>query len=151
MATVAVGLAALGGLTGYQREAEMLRSAVLRPHFEDAVPLARAAGEAGVACRTAQRWAAAYRDRSLAGLVRTRRSDAGHRRIPEELRHLIEGLALRRPAQHMTWVHTPVACFWRTPAALLCLLPTPRRSRLLDEQGGSSSVSPGGRPGRSGR
>ncbi|MFE4686112.1 helix-turn-helix domain-containing protein [Streptomyces sp. NPDC056721] len=108
MAIPAVGLAALGDLTGSQREAAMRRFAVLQPHLEDGVPLALAAAEAGVACRTAQRWAAAYRDRGLAGLVRARRSDAGHRRIPDELRHLVEGLALGRPAPHMTWVHRRV-------------------------------------------
>jgi len=83
----------------------MRRFAVLRPHLEDGVPLSRAAAEAGVACRTAQRWAAAYRDRGLGGLVRSRRSDTGSSRIPEELRHLVEGLALLRPAPHVTWVH----------------------------------------------
>ncbi|MGW1289713.1 helix-turn-helix domain-containing protein, partial [Streptomyces sp. NPDC002586] len=108
MAISAVGLTALGDLTGSQREAAMRRFAVLQPHLDDGVPLARAAAEAGVACRTAQRWAAAYRDRGLAGLVRARRSDAGHRRIPDEVRHLVEGLALRRPAPHMTWVHRRV-------------------------------------------
>jgi putative transposase len=108
MATRAAGLAALGDLTGPQRAAAMRRFAVLRPHLEDGVPLARTAAEAGVACRTAQQWAAAYRDRGLAGLARTRRSDAGHCRVPEELRHLVEGLVLRRPAPHVTWVHRRV-------------------------------------------
>ncbi|MEU9057095.1 leucine zipper domain-containing protein [Streptomyces sp. NPDC048384] len=36
------------------------------------MPLVRAAAEAGVAYRTAQRWAAAYRDHGLAGLIRAR-------------------------------------------------------------------------------
>ncbi|WP_234330431.1 Mu transposase C-terminal domain-containing protein [Streptomyces acidiscabies] len=108
MAISPVSIAALGKLTSSQRERAMSRFAALRPHLEDGVPLARAAAEAGVACRTAQRWAAAYRDRGLAGLVRARRSDAGHRRVPEELRHLVEGLALRRPAPHLTWVHRRV-------------------------------------------
>ncbi len=108
MAASGVELAALGDLTGPQREGAMRRFAVLRPYLEDGVPLARAAAEAGVACRTAQRWAATYRNQGLAGLVRARRSDAGHHRIPDELRHLVEGLALRRPAPHMTWVHRRV-------------------------------------------
>ncbi|MEY9988129.1 hypothetical protein ABIE67_000161 [Streptomyces sp. V4I8] len=56
MVTSPVGLAALGKLTGSQREGVMRRFAVLRPHLEDGVPLARAAAEAGVACRTAQWW-----------------------------------------------------------------------------------------------
>ncbi|MBM0236156.1 helix-turn-helix domain-containing protein [Micromonospora sp. ATA32] len=34
---------------------------VLRPHLEDGVPLPRAAGEAGVVLRTAQRWLTRYR------------------------------------------------------------------------------------------
>ncbi|MEV8018034.1 transposase [Streptomyces sp. NPDC086554] len=109
MATPAVESAALGELTEAQREAAMRRFAVLRPHIEDGVPLMRAAAEAGVACRTAQRWAAAYRSQGLAGLVRARRSDAGRRHIPEELQHLIEGLALRRPAPYLTWVHRRAA------------------------------------------
>ncbi|MGW0735537.1 hypothetical protein [Streptomyces sp. NPDC002851] len=54
-------------------------------------------------------WASsAYRARGLAGLVPARRSDAGHGRIPEELLHLVEGLALRRPAPHVTCVHRRV-------------------------------------------
>ncbi|MET7718916.1 Mu transposase C-terminal domain-containing protein [Streptomyces sp. NPDC005407] len=105
MATPAIESTALGRLTAAEREATMRRFTVLRPHIEDGVPLTRAAAEAGIACRTLQRWAAAYRDRGLAGLVRARRSDAGRRRMPEELRHLVEGLALRRPAPHVTWVH----------------------------------------------
>ena len=105
MATLPVSLAALGKLTDSQREGATRRFVVLRPHLEDGVPLARAAAEAGVACRTAQRWAAAYRNQGLAGLVRAPRSDAGRRRVSEELRHLTEGLALRRPAPHLTWVH----------------------------------------------
>nr|WP_237519486.1 helix-turn-helix domain-containing protein [Streptomyces sp. HUCO-GS316] len=109
MTTPAADLAALGKLTGSQREGAMRRFAVLRPHLEDGVPLARAAAEAGVAYRTAQRWAAAYRDRGLAGLIRAPCLDTGHRRVPEELRHLVEGLALRRPAPHVTWVHRRVA------------------------------------------
>lgn len=104
MAIPATGLTALGDLNGSQHEAAMRRFAVLRPHLEDGVPLSRAAAEAGVACRTAQR-ASAYRDRGLGGLVRARRSDTGSSRIPEELRHLVEGLALLRPAPHVTWVH----------------------------------------------
>jgi len=56
----------LTGLSSGQREQAMARFAVLRPHLEDGVPLARAAGEAGVAARTAQRWLARYRACGLA-------------------------------------------------------------------------------------
>ena len=60
-------LAALG--EGGQAQA-MARFAVLRPHLEDGVPLTRAATEAGVPLRTAQRWLARYRRDGLAGLAR---------------------------------------------------------------------------------
>src|SRR5450755_2472571 len=74
----------------------MARFAALRPHLQDGVPLARAAGDAGVAVRTAQRWLARYRACGLAGLARASRADTGRRRLPAELAGLIEGLALRK-------------------------------------------------------
>ncbi|MGI5405256.1 hypothetical protein [Streptomyces chartreusis] len=55
MATPTDGLAALGKLTDSQREGAMHRFAVLQPYLEDGVPLARAAAEAGITCRTAVR------------------------------------------------------------------------------------------------
>src|SRR3954452_7336991 len=68
----------------------MARFAVLRPHLEEGVPLARAAGEAGMPLRTAQRWLARYRRAGLAGLARPVRSDAGAHRAPSELVALVE-------------------------------------------------------------
>ena len=48
--------------------------------------------------RTAQRWVSRYRRFGLAGLARAGRTDRGkHRRLPTELCHLAEGLALQRP------------------------------------------------------
>lgn len=87
------------------RDAAMRRFAVLRPHLEDDVPLARSAHAAGVAERTARRWLAAYRAGGLGALARGVRADEGSRRMPEELRLLIEGLALRRPAPSAAGVH----------------------------------------------
>jgi DNA invertase Pin-like site-specific DNA recombinase/transposase InsO family protein len=95
----------LTGLSSGQREQAMARFAVLRPHLEDGVPLARAAGEAGVAVRTAQRWLARYRACGLAGLARTARADTGRRRVPAELAGLIEGLALRKPRPTVAAIH----------------------------------------------
>jgi putative transposase len=60
----------LAGLTEIQRVQAITRFAVLRPHLEDDVSLARAAEAAGVPMRTAQRWLAGYHARGLAGLVR---------------------------------------------------------------------------------
>jgi putative transposase len=63
----------------------MERFAVLQPHLEADVPLARAARHAGVPVRTAERWLARYRQRGLAGLARPVRSDAAVRRLPADL------------------------------------------------------------------
>ncbi|SQD97377.1 MULTISPECIES: helix-turn-helix domain-containing protein [unclassified Parafrankia] len=102
--------------------AEALRRwRVLRPYLEDGVPLPRAAGDAGVRLRTAERWLARYRTDGLAGLVRSARSDRGTRRLPNELRLLIEGLALRPPGSSAAHVHRVVAGVakdqgWSVPA-----------------------------------
>ncbi|WP_412734307.1 Mu transposase C-terminal domain-containing protein [Krasilnikovia sp. MM14-A1259] len=90
------------------RAQALRRWRVLRPHLEDGVPLARAAGTAGVALRTAQRWLTRYRADGLAGLARSARSDRGTTRLPEDLRLLIEGLALRPPEPSAAHVHRVV-------------------------------------------
>lgn len=52
--------ASLACLSEQQRKDAMARFAVLRPHLEEEVPLARAARLAGVPGRTAQRWLSRY-------------------------------------------------------------------------------------------
>ena len=84
-------------LTEENQAQAMERFAVLRPHLEDGIPLARAIATVGVPLRTAQRWLARYRRDGLAGLVRPRRSDAGARHSPNDLVTLIEGMGLKRP------------------------------------------------------
>jgi len=74
----------------------MRRFQVLRPHLHDGVPLTRAAAEAGVPLRTAQRWLHRYRAEGLAGLARSSRTSAG-RRTDAQLVEVIEGMALRKP------------------------------------------------------
>jgi putative transposase len=111
-------LAALG--EGGQARA-MARFAVLRPHLEDGVPLTRAATEAGVPLRTAQRWLARYRRDGLAGLARHPRSDAGGCRSPADLVALVAGLGLKRPRSSAAAIHRRVrdiaaARGWRTPS-----------------------------------
>lgn len=89
--------APLSGLDREQQALAQRRWEVLRPHVQDGVPLARAARDAQVPLRTAQRWLVRYRAAGLAGLARPDRSDRGVRRTPGELVRLVEGLALRRP------------------------------------------------------
>jgi putative transposase len=95
----------LAQLDAPERDKAMARFAALRPHLEEGVPLARAADDAGVAVRTAQRWLARYRAGGLAGLARTARADTGRRRLPAELAGLIEGLALRKPRPTVAVIH----------------------------------------------
>jgi putative transposase len=104
------GLAAeLTGLTAAQRESVLARWRVLRAHLEDGRPLVRVAAGADVPERTLRRWLADYRDGGLAALARRPRSDKGTRKMPPELKLLIEGLALHRPPPTTATVHRQVA------------------------------------------
>jgi putative transposase len=101
--------------------AELDRWAVLRPYVEDGVPLARAAEQAGVPLRTAQRWLARYRTAGRAGLARSMRTDARVRKIPDQMLLLIEGLALSTPEPSVAHVHRQVTRIaaeqgWRPPS-----------------------------------
>jgi len=101
----AAGDRALVELSKAARMLALARWRVLRPHLEEGVPLARAARDAGVSLRTAQRWLMSFRADGLAGLARRQRVDRGRRRVPDELVAVIEGLALRRPAPTIATVH----------------------------------------------
>ncbi|HEY6798240.1 MAG TPA: Mu transposase C-terminal domain-containing protein [Kineosporiaceae bacterium] len=87
----------------------LARWQVLRPHLDDGVALVRAAQEAGVSPRTAQRWLARYRESGLAGLARAERADSGRRSFPDELVALIEGLALTPPRSSVATITRQVA------------------------------------------
>ena len=100
---------ALAELTSDQIEEAMARYATLKPHLEDGVPLPRAAGNANIPIRTAQRWLAQYQDAGLRGLARSERSDSGHRKLTPEVVELIEGMALRKPRSSVATIHRRVA------------------------------------------
>ena len=95
-------------LTEAQRQMAMERFAVLQPHLDEDVPLARAARQAGVPIRTAERWLARYRQRGLAGLARPVRSDAAVHRLPADLVALIEGMGLKKPRASAAAIHRRV-------------------------------------------
>ena len=92
-------------LSDRQRKEAMARFAVLQPHLEQNVPLARSARNAGVALRTARRWLSRYRAEGLAGLTRSVRSDAGNRKLPVDFAARVEGLALRKPRSSVAAIH----------------------------------------------
>ncbi len=81
---------------------------ILRLHVEDQVPLARWTRETGVGLRTLERWHARYRADDYAGLETAQRTDAGTHRLPTDLVHLIEGLALSRPRPAIAIIHRKV-------------------------------------------
>jgi putative transposase len=98
----------LACLSDQQRKEAMARFAVLQPHLEGDVPLARVAREAGVPLRTARRWLRRYRADGLPGLTRSVRGDAGTRKLPADFASLIEGLALRKPRPSVTAIHREI-------------------------------------------
>ncbi len=93
------------GLDEQRRKQAMIRFAVLRPCLEEGVPLTRAASEAGIPVRTAERWLARYRQGGLVGLAHPGRRDAGTHRSPAALVALIEGMALKRPRSSVAAIH----------------------------------------------
>ena len=99
----------LAELDEHRRDEAMRRWRVLRPCVEDNVPLTRAARQAGVPLRTAQRWLARYRAHGLIGLAPAARNDAGIRHVEPESVSLIQALALRRPAPSVAHVHRTAA------------------------------------------
>ena len=100
--------ASFASLSEQQRQQAMVRFVVLRPYLEEGVPLTRAAAEADIPLRTAQRWLARYRRDGASGLARPRRQDAGRRRAPADLVALVEGLGLKRPRFSAAAIHLRV-------------------------------------------
>lgn len=82
----------------------------MSPFLDHGVPLARVAQESGIALRTLWYWVSNYEKEGLRGLARKGREDKGARRkLAPELKTLIEGLLLRRPAPSITNVHKQIA------------------------------------------
>ena len=100
---------ALVELSDERREKALRRFEVLEAHLHDGVALGVAAAQAGVAPRTARRWLAAYRSGGLTALAPAPRADRGQRRTEAALVELIEGLALRRPAPPVAYIHRQVS------------------------------------------
>ena len=101
---------ALAGLTGQQRDQALEHFALIRPHVEDGVPQTELARVHQISVSTVQRWVRAYRELGLSGLVREPRADRGRPRgVPEELIHLVEGLALQTVRRPLTAIHAVVS------------------------------------------
>ena len=102
------GAPALAACTEEERQQAMARFAALRPHLNEDIPLSETARDAGVPLRSAQRWLARYRAAGLVGLVRAKRSDTGHRKLPADLVELIEGMVLCKPRPSVAAIHRKI-------------------------------------------
>jgi putative transposase len=99
----------LTGLSEKERKQALDRFQLLRPSIEEGVPLSTTAKEHGLTLRTMQRWLTRYRNEGLAGLARKCRIDKDQgRRASDNLRQLIEGLALQRPQLSAASIHRRV-------------------------------------------
>jgi putative transposase len=93
-----------------QRAKALERFRLLRPFLEEGVPLTEVVSTQEVSLATARRWVARYRQRGLAGLTALPRRDRGYPRcMTEELKQLIEGLALKKPRMTAAAIHRKVA------------------------------------------
>src|SRR5262245_4884499 len=111
----------LTALSDAERVQALARFRLLQPYFEGQATLRAVAQTEGIPLRTAQRWAARYRQQGLAGLVRQPHVDRGQRHLPSELQHLIEGLALQKTKPSIALIHRQVAALapqqgWAVPS-----------------------------------
>ena len=99
-------LSPLSALSETARAVALQRYGIIQPCVENDLSSAQVAQAHGVPLRTVQRWVARYRRAGLAGLARRVRSDRGAQRgLPTEFKQVIEGLALRKPAPSVAFVH----------------------------------------------
>lgn len=112
----------LTSLSEAQRTQALERFALLRPALEGQIPQTQLAREQQIPLSTIQRWIKQYREKGLAGLANTSRSDKGKsRRLSAEAVTLIEGLALQTPPRSMASIHRQVVEIaekqgWRPPS-----------------------------------
>jgi len=112
----------LTSLSEAQRTQALERFALLRPALEGQISQTQLARDQQIPLSTIQRWIKQYREKGLAGLANTRRSDKGKsRRLSAEAITLIEGLALQTPPRSMAAIHRQVSVIaqergWNIPS-----------------------------------
>ena len=106
MAPAAVPLTALSEA---QRAQALERLEIIRPALEKKVPQAQVARAHEISPSTIQLWVKQYREKGLAGLAPSPRSDKGKsRRLPDQAITLVEGLALQTPPRSAAAIHRQV-------------------------------------------
>lgn len=98
----------LCGFSESQRSRALERFTIIEPFLRDGVPLSDIAEASNLPLRTLRTWVTRYRRDGLAGLLRRARSDRGTSSMPPELKELVEGLALKKPAPTAASVHRKV-------------------------------------------
>lgn len=99
----------LANKTEEQRATALSNFQLLRPFFEEGIPLTQVAKSVGLSLRTARRWVSAYRRDGLMGLCRKTRTDKGSRHYSTIVQQLIEGLALQKPQLSAAAIYRKVA------------------------------------------
>jgi len=93
-------------LSESDRTIALSRFKIIQPFLEDGVPLPNIVATSNISLSTARRWVSRYRQDGLVGLVRNQRKDKGvHRCLNEEVKNLIEGLALQKPPKSIAHIH----------------------------------------------
>ena len=105
----------------FATEKTLQRYRIIAPHLTDGVPISRIAHIHNLARHTVARWIDRYKHYGLSGLARSKRHDKGKQKIEPELRKLIEGFCLRRPAPSIANIRRKVqeiciANGWHTPS-----------------------------------
>jgi putative transposase len=89
----------LTALSEAQRAQALERFTIIRPALDKEVSQAQIARTHHLPPSTVQLWVKRYREKGLAGLANTTRSDKGKsRRLPEQAIRLVEGLAFANPS-----------------------------------------------------
>lgn len=114
-------LISLSSFTDTQRAEALEKFHILQPFLEEGVPLTTIAQSREISLRTLQRWTKHYRENGLKGLVHKNRSDYGNRRIPEQVRLLVEGLILKKPTPSIASIHRQIIKLskehgWKAPS-----------------------------------
>ena len=97
-------------LSESDRTIALSRFKIIQPFLEDGVTLPNIVATSNISLSTARRWVSRYRQDGLTGLVRNQRQDKGvHRCLNEEVKNLIEGLALQKPPKSIAHIHRQIS------------------------------------------
>ncbi len=99
-------------LSESDRTLALKRFKKIQPFLEDGVPLAQIVAIENISLSTARRWVSRYRKAGLPGLVRKSRQDRGLSRcLNDEVKKLIEGLALEKPPKSKAHIYRQIVAY----------------------------------------